>query len=124
MFATYTAGTLRRTLTPDDLAGVNAIYGSGAASAVTSLRDLPPLSLQPGANLITWPGADSSPDTAFAAATTTISAIYTFDAPTGKWLRYLPGAGQYVNSLRSLQPGAAYWVIATGAALIPMPAMQ
>jgi len=41
-----------------------------------------------------------------------LRAVYTWDASTGSWLRYIPGVPAYVNTLINLHRGTAYWFIA------------
>ncbi len=42
MYASYTAGTLKRSLTADDLAGLTAIYGTGSGSTTTTTATATP----------------------------------------------------------------------------------
>jgi hypothetical protein len=119
MFATYGAGTLKRALAPDDIAGIEALYGQSGVAPAAKAAELPAISIGPGANLVTWAGGSRAPGAAFGSRNM-IEAVYTYDAATRTWLRYVPGIGDYANTLKELRPGAAYWVIATGAALIPV----
>jgi hypothetical protein len=47
-----------------------------------------------------------------------VSIIYRWDAVSGKWQRYAPGVPSYVNTLKTLRHGEAYWVIAKGQAQV------
>ncbi len=79
----------------------------------------PSLPIQPGANLLAWPGGDLPPAQALGSLASTIRVVYGYDASTGIWVRYIPGAPAYVNNMPVLKKGQAYWFIAKGAALIP-----
>ena len=79
---------------------------------------IPQLQLQRGANLIAWPGVDESPLAAFGGASTSVAAVYSWDAATGTWNVFGPDLPGYVNTLRSVRRGGAYWVIARDAAQI------
>ena len=75
------------------------------------------LALRAGANLVTWPGG-ALPPSAIAALTgaAAVTIIYAYDGETGSWRRYGPGLPDYVNSLRMLEPGTAYWLVSDGEA--------
>lgn len=45
-----------------------------------------------------------------------VAAVYTWDATTGQWLRYIPGLPAFVNNLLTMEQGRAYWFVAKGAA--------
>lgn len=115
MYSTYLTGTTRRALTADDIGGLAAMYGgggtAGAAAAPTSFA------LQSGANLLTWPGPESTPQQAFAGHPEVV-AVYALEG--GRWRQYVPGAPSYVNDLVTLKQGTPYWVLASGAVSIPI----
>lgn len=70
------------------------------------------LALVPGsANLIGWPGASEDPGQALNSIAGTIEMVFRWDAATRSWERYGPGLPWYVNSLKQLTQGEAYWVI-------------
>jgi uncharacterized protein YkwD len=78
-------------------------------TATTPAGSLP---LVPGSsNLVGWPGAEGDPETALAPIAKTIEIVFRWDASTGSWERYGPGLPAYVNSLKRLFQGEAYWVI-------------
>jgi hypothetical protein len=70
--------------------------------------------LKPGANLVTWPGADASPAQALASQPG-LQVIYGYDPETKTWRRWGPGFPAYVNNLTTLVKGGAYWFIASKA---------
>ena len=131
MFASYTSTTLKRALQPDDIAGLKSIYGNASAPAPTpsptpaappSQPLLPPsLALKAGANLLTWPGAASSPSLALSGPGSVVQAIYGWNAATRTWDRYFPGVPGYVNTLSSLKTGQPYWFVSRAAAQVPVP---
>jgi len=51
------------------------------------------------------------PSQAFA-GTSTVAVVYEWDAATGEWKRYFPGLPGYLNNLKSMKQGTAYWIIA------------
>lgn len=69
------------------------------------------LPLSPGANLVAWPGGNVDPATAFA-GNSTVSVVYEWDPVTGEWKRYFPGLPAFLNNLKTMKQGGAYWVIA------------
>jgi hypothetical protein len=69
------------------------------------------LPLSPGANLVAWPGDNVNPADAFK-GNTTVSVVYEWDPVTGEWKRYFPGLPAFLNTLKTLKQGGAYWVIA------------
>lgn len=81
------------------------------APAATPSSPAGSLPLAPGANLVAWPGGTTDPAEAFA-GNTVVSVVYEWDPQTGAWKRYFPGLPAYLNNLRSLRQGGAYWVIA------------
>jgi hypothetical protein len=87
-----------------------------AATATPTPR--PSLPLQPGSNLLTWPGGSVSPATAIS-ANSGINAVYSWDPAAGSWKRFFPGVPDYVNSLRTLEQGGAYWFVAKGQNSLP-----
>lgn len=107
MFGTYDFGRLKRVLAADDVAGVTAIYGAGAAQP-TSLQ------LRAGANLVTWPGPATAPERAFTDGA--IRAVYSYDPATGHWQEWARGMPAYATSLAQLRPATPYWVLADGTA--------
>jgi len=77
------------------------------------------LPLQPGANLVAWPGNDAPPDEALRGMSG-IVAIYAYDASAGRWLRYVPGLPSFVNNLSRVHRGQAYWFISSTKSSLPI----
>ncbi len=69
------------------------------------------LPLSPGANFVAWPGTNMSAAEAFA-GNTTVAVVYEWNPVTGEWSRYFPGLPAYVNNLKTMKQGGAYWIIA------------
>lgn len=69
------------------------------------------LPLSPGANLVAWPGNTMDPKDAFK-GNNTVSVVYEWDPVAGEWKRYFPGLPEYLNNLKAMKQGGAYWVIA------------
>jgi hypothetical protein len=69
------------------------------------------LPLSPGANLVAWGGGTVDPAVAFE-GNTSIAVIYEWDPATGQWKRYFPGLPTFLNNLKMMHEGNAYWVIA------------
>ena len=82
------------------------------APSGTATPPVPSLPIVPGANLLSWPGGDMPVSVAVANQHGALRAVYTWDASTGSWLRYIPGVPEYVNTLINLHRGTAYWFIA------------
>jgi hypothetical protein len=47
--------------------------------------------------------------------------VYSWDNAAGEWLRYFAGAPEYLNTLKDLEPGVAYWVQAREAFTLSIP---
>lgn len=90
----------------DDSAALTAAAAPTPAPGTAPVR----LSLLPGANLVTWPGPRMSASEA-AARSSGVVAIYAEDPAGAGWLRFLPGAPDYLNTLPVLEPGGTYWVV-------------
>jgi hypothetical protein len=95
------------TATPTRAAGTNPTAAPGNS-----------LPIQPGANLMAWPGNDMPPAQALAAVQN-LKVVYSYDPATGNWTRYIPGAPAFLNNLTSLKKGGSYWFIATSLAQVP-----
>ena len=91
------------------------LAAAGATPTSPSGNSLP---IRPGANLMAWPGNDMAPAQALAAVQN-LKVVYSYDAATGSWTRYIPGGPAFLNNLTSLKKGGSYWFIATGSAQIP-----
>ncbi|MEO8538755.1 MAG: CAP domain-containing protein [bacterium] len=70
------------------------------------------LPLSPGANLVAWGGGNVDPAVAFA-GNSTVAVVYEWDPATKTWKRYFPGLPGFLNNLKLMREGNAYWVIAT-----------
>ena len=66
--------------------------------------------LQRGFNLITYAGPALPVREALGGAYPSVTAVYAWDPWHGRWLRYVPEAPGWVNTLSYLQPGEAYFV--------------
>lgn len=66
---------------------------------------------------MTWAGEDKVPASQLA-ATPEIAMVYGWDAARQQWLRWGRALPAWANSLRELQRGGAYWVIATANATL------
>ncbi|MBC7257980.1 MAG: DNRLRE domain-containing protein [Chloroflexi bacterium] len=67
-----------------------------------------------GWNMVGFPATEPrSPETALAPIADKIVAVMTYEAGEwgGTWRRYRPGAPDFVNDLRLLEPGKGYWVL-------------
>jgi hypothetical protein len=60
---------------------------------------------------VAWPGTNTTPADAFK-GNTTVSVVYEWDAVNGQWNRYFPGLPPYLNNLKTMKQGGAYWIIA------------
>lgn len=92
--------------------GAGSTGESNPASAV--------LRVAAGSNLVTWPGGPVPVEEVFTVGGG-VRAVYLWDSESGTWLKFFPGLPGYLSDLRLLTPGAAYWVIASGALAIPVP---
>lgn len=77
------------------------------------------LPLVPGANLVAWGGGNVDPAVAFA-GNSSVAVVYEWDPATGEWKRYFPGLPGFLNNLKMLREGNAYWVIAKTKASLTM----
>lgn len=73
----------------------------------------------PGANLVAWGGGNVDPAVAFA-GNSSVAVVYEWDPATGEWKRYFPGLPGFLNNLRMLREGNAYWVIAKAKSSLTM----
>lgn len=84
-----------------------------ASATATGTAPAPSLPIVPGSNLLAWPGQALPPAIALAGQGN-IKIVYSWDPKTGAWQRYGPGLPAFLNNLPLMQPGQAYWFIATG----------
>ncbi|KAA0240787.1 MAG: hypothetical protein DYG91_10035 [Chloroflexi bacterium CFX7] len=104
--------TVPATSTPAQSPTATATPPKTPSPTSTPTNSLP---LQPGANLLTWPGSNAPVSEALK-GTSGVSAVYTWDAASGQWLRYIPGLPAFVNNLRTMEQGRAYWFVAKSTA--------
>jgi len=88
-----------------------------ATPSPSSVPGVELLNIQPGANLIAWPG-HQTPPSQFGSDSAAIDVIYAYDPATRTWLRFGPRLPLYANSLQLLEPGQAYWILASQAAQV------
>jgi hypothetical protein len=46
------------------------------------------------------------------AGNTAVAVVYEWDPASGEWKRYFPGLPGFLNNLKTMRQGNAYWVIA------------
>jgi len=68
--------------------------------------------LSAGWNLVTVGGGSLPLEKALGGSSGALDSVYTWDAETETWGRYIAGAPAYLNSIDSLESGRAYWVFA------------
>lgn len=66
-----------------------------------------------------WGGGNVDPAVAFA-GNTSVAVVYEWDPATGEWKRFFPGLPAYLNNLKSMRQGGAYWVIAKAKSSLSM----
>lgn len=78
------------------------------------------LPLYPGPNLVTWNSSSQAAADALRPYAASIHMVYSYDPATRAWQRFGPDLPNYVNTLRELREGRAYWVIARAATAITL----
>lgn len=68
--------------------------------------------LSAGWNLVSVGGGSMPLEKALGANGDALDSVYTWDAETETWGRYIAGGPAYLNSIDSLESGRAYWVFA------------
>ena len=109
------SGGANPTATATNTPSATPTRATTATATPTPANSLPIL---PGANLMAWPGGDLPPAQALAGVQN-LRVVYAYDAATGNWTRYVPGAPSFLNNLLVLKKGGSYWFIATGSAQVP-----
>lgn len=101
--------------------GTNTPTATPSATATPTQPPAPgsSLPLVPGANLVAWGGGNVDPAVAFA-GNSSVAVVYEWDPATGEWKRYFPGLPGFLNNLRMLREGNAYWVIAKAKSSLTM----
>lgn len=102
--ATPTA-TPTPTVTPTPTATATPVPAPSLGSAAAAQ-----LSLQAGANLLTWPGVATHPAAVYGDSER-LEAIYQWDGANERWLRWTRGGPAGSNTLGVLVPGNAYWFL-------------
>lgn len=97
----------KQSLRPDDVAGISALYPVVPAGAQPILLQL---ELAPGWALTVLPSG--SVDAAMERLGC-VDAVYSFDGE--RWVAWVRGVHQSLQSLSWVQPGSAYWIHATAA---------
>lgn len=69
------------------------------------------MALKPGSNLVGWSGASGPAPQAFKDLPKNVEIVYGWNPQTRQWERYAPDLPAYVNSLKNVEQGRAYWVI-------------
>lgn len=92
------------TPTPRPTATPTASPPSAAAAGIQQ-------NLSAGFNLVTFAGTEQAPESVVRSLAPALVAVYEWDAASGRWLRHIANAPGYVNSLRNLRPGTAYFVV-------------
>jgi Matrixin len=110
--------TVSATATPTSTATSATATATPAGPGLATPTPRPSLPLRPGANLMTWPGANMAPQQALSQGSG-VSAIYSWDPVTYTWKRYFVGLPAYVSNLPQLEQGAAYWFISASAGNVP-----
>ena len=114
MFADYTIGTIKQRPLPEDVGGLMALYGAPAAEPlVRNMR------LRAGANLMTWPGDNTS--LPGATAKSGVDTVYSYDPATQQWRHYFRNGPSYLNTLDILTKGQPYWFLAGSEGEIVVP---
>jgi uncharacterized protein YkwD len=110
--------------TSSPTASPTSVPTSGATPAPPATNAAPPpagsLPLSRGANLVVWPSDDTTPSQALGSMGSAIAIVYAWDPATNSWQRYGPALPSFANSITFLRRGAAYWVIATTNAQVPI----
>lgn len=65
--------------------------------------------LQTGWNLVTATG-NGNVESLLGSDAAKVGSIYAWDAASGTWERYVPGAPSFVNTLQTFEEGSVYWV--------------
>ncbi|MFN0148296.1 MAG: hypothetical protein ACKVT1_17485 [Dehalococcoidia bacterium] len=104
---------IHRSLGPDDVAGLRALYPQGASVASSSDGGLPltgwSVDIRPGWTLTALPAG--SIDGAMQSLHC-VSAVYAMQ-PDGHWQTWVRGAAPALNTLALAEPGRAYWLYAS-----------
>lgn len=103
-----------RTLAPDDIAGISALYPAGASpsptpgvSATPSPFPESPVFLERGWNLLVLPELSVN---ALAAGLPCLQAVYAYEA--GEWLSWIRGAPEVIQEVANVGPPRSYWLLA------------
>jgi len=101
---------VQRSLAPDDIAGMAALYPSGGSVPLPSSPAEVPVILDPGWNFLILPSVETA---TVAAELPCLAAMYAYhDGSWKAWIRALPPGMQ---GLSGLIPAGAYWLYAPAA---------
>ncbi|MGE5595340.1 MAG: CAP domain-containing protein [Hyphomicrobiales bacterium] len=78
------------------------------------------LSLEAGANFISWTGSDTAAAELAASAPGKVTMLYHWDAANGRWLRFGPGLPAFAQSLQTVHTGDGVWVLASAPASLDL----
>ena len=70
--------------------------------------------LVPGWNVLLWEGPATAVGAAFASVRTRVDRVFAFEAATFSWRGFFFGQPEFLNTLRTLEPGALIWVFLNG----------
>lgn len=74
-----------------------------------------PIDLYDGWNMTGFNSATpQSREAALASIIDRLISIWTYNIATNTWLKYIPGAPDFLNTLEQLEPGSAYWIEVDG----------
>lgn len=79
------------------------------------------LFLAAGVSTFTWQSGATPIGHVFAGADNSVQGVYTFDLAQGRWLRWSPALYPPLNTIRALEPGKPYWVVARSPVTLPLP---
>jgi hypothetical protein len=85
------------------------------AQAAPSPTPRPSIPLEAGVTHAVYQGGAGWSSDVFASLGDSLQFVYTWDANQGRWLRYVPGMPDYINSLAWVEPGREYIVSVTAA---------
>lgn len=96
----------------DIVAGQEAITVLTASVRITVLPrpTSRSLALARAWNNVTWTGAETPVAEAITAISTSVEAVWAWDAASQSWRSFTPGALPILNTLTTLEPGQVFWI--------------